>query len=336
MSEKIVTIVIPGFLGSTLVDASTGRKYWGGLTVFWGDFSLLALDDNYEKDAVSGLKLEARGPVWPIYKGLLQFLARRGLNPVFYAYDWRRPLKESVSGLQQLLCTKYPDYKVNLVGHSMGGIVAALWHEKFGLEKLNRYIALGTPTYGAEMAITILDEGSEKIARLNARSSAIKLRKLAWGMPAIYELLPPLEGIYERRNWPSELGVRSALLKKARLARAFIDNSLETLGNIPEKIALIAGTGEKTSYWSVDSQGKLNRKDDGIGDGWILSKRAGAWGVKSYFFRKKLKDIFDLQLHYPSIPIYGTHPVLPMFRDVQLATATFLSGGEIKNLEIVP
>ena len=336
MSRKTVTIVIPGFLGSTLVDSRTGKKFWGGLSVFWGDFDLLRLNENYDGDASPDLCLKPAGPVWPIYRGMIRYLEKRGLNPVFYPYDWRLPMKHGVRGLQELITSNYPEHEVNLVGHSMGGIVGALWHEKFGLEKLNRYVALGTPTYGAEMAVTILDEGSEKIARLNARSSARKLRQLAWGVPSIYELLPPLNGIYERRNWPSELGIRSELLKKARLARAYIDNSLETLGNIPEKIALIAGTGEKTSYWEVNEIGKLERHDDGLGDGWILSERAGAWGVKSYFFRKSLRDIFDLQLHYPSVPIYGTHPLLPMFKGVQKATSDFLSGQEINNLPLEP
>mgnify|MGYP000035337546 CR=1 FL=1 len=71
----------------------------------------------------------------------------------FY-YDWRKPLNNLASQLNNylentVLANKPLGTKVNLIGHSLGGLVARTYGQNFGLEKVSQIITSGSPHQGA-------------------------------------------------------------------------------------------------------------------------------------------------------------------------------------------
>lgn len=147
-------IIIPGILGSELVNRRTGERVWPSL--FEGDDDALDLpissadlranrDDLEASEILDRAKFAALLPEIGIYDSLLVALERYGGyksgdfdNPppdgdrdTFYvfAYDWRRDNTESAARLAEKISALKarlgrPDLRFDLVAHSMGGLVA--------------------------------------------------------------------------------------------------------------------------------------------------------------------------------------------------------------------
>jgi pimeloyl-ACP methyl ester carboxylesterase len=150
-SGKRPVVVIPGILGSELINPKTGEKVWP--SAFRTSQEGLPISPDLEAnhdDLVPGkivetAKLAKLLPEVYVYRDLLEALRRYAgyregdwNNPAagddrdtFYvfAYDWRRDnvsnARELVRRLQSLKQKlKRPDLKFNIVAHSMGGLIA--------------------------------------------------------------------------------------------------------------------------------------------------------------------------------------------------------------------
>ncbi|HEY3025319.1 MAG TPA: hypothetical protein VGJ55_04110 [Pyrinomonadaceae bacterium] len=146
-------IVIPGILGSELVDEKSGEVAWpsavgslaASLTLPLSPNLAANRDNLYPRRIISSVKLARLVPEVYVYRGLLDALKQYGgyaegdwNNPppegdrdTFYvfAYDWRRDNVESARELVQRLESlkrklNRPDLKFNIVAHSMGGLIA--------------------------------------------------------------------------------------------------------------------------------------------------------------------------------------------------------------------
>jgi pimeloyl-ACP methyl ester carboxylesterase len=146
-------IVLPGILGSELVNGKTGKLVWpalsgslqSGLTLPTSPDLAANRDDLRPGKIIAGLKFARFLPEVYVYRGLLDALRLYGGyqegdwdNPgpngdkdTFYAfsYDWRhdnvenaRELFKRIESLKQKL--NRPDLRFNIVAHSMGGLIA--------------------------------------------------------------------------------------------------------------------------------------------------------------------------------------------------------------------
>lgn len=91
------------------------------------------------------------------YNGLKSSLVNAGYienNSFFvFPYDWRRPLSILAERLNAFINEKIPPgEKVNLVGHSMGGLVARSYAQNFGVSRVNRIVTVGSPNMGVAEA----------------------------------------------------------------------------------------------------------------------------------------------------------------------------------------
>ncbi|HUQ33742.1 MAG TPA: alpha/beta hydrolase [Pyrinomonadaceae bacterium] len=223
-------IFIPGTAGSYL-NTEEGANIWlgGGLT----DHALLTLDPGKEQlkivapDVIRQTTL-ARQDV-RIYQPLLQRLAEAGYieyrvngNPArrsaagcdlsqksnnpnlfVFAYDWRKNNIENAALLKEYVgCVQkfYPNSKVNVVAHSMGGLVARRYIlDNPGAHQVGKLITIGTPWLGAPKAIYILETGrffeSENILASLFLDKFIspKFKALTEFFPSIHQLLPSEE-----------------------------------------------------------------------------------------------------------------------------------------------
>lgn len=189
---KRPVIVIPGILGSELINPKTGEKVWP--SAFRTRQEGLPISSNLESnrdDLVPGrivetVRLAKLLPEVYVYRELLEALRRYagyregdwdnpavdGDRDTFYvfAYDWRRDnvtnARELVRRLQRLKDKlKRPDLKFNVVAHSMGGLIAR-YAAMYGDADLPAGDAMIQPTWrgadhiGKIVMIGVPNEGS--------------------------------------------------------------------------------------------------------------------------------------------------------------------------------
>lgn len=150
---KTPIIVIPGILGSRLVNTHTGEVVWPGASVSKDDDLDLPIKADFSKDRdalfpaglITTVKLSFFLPEIEVYQGLLSTLSRvAGFQPgdmedpppggyqdtyYVFSYDWRKDNVESAEILGKKienlkLKLGRPDLKFNILAHSMGGIIA--------------------------------------------------------------------------------------------------------------------------------------------------------------------------------------------------------------------
>jgi len=124
--------------------------------------------------------------------------------PVFpFGYDWRMPLEiaegqlaalvneviERTKLLKHYYKAKYQDNpKVNLVGHSMGGLIIAGYLEKAGGKApVHKVVSLATPFQGSFEAVIKVTTGT---ANLGTAAPSSREREAARLTPALYHLIP--------------------------------------------------------------------------------------------------------------------------------------------------
>jgi pimeloyl-ACP methyl ester carboxylesterase len=211
------TIVVPGITASYLTDEYPlpPDVVWSVLTRGHERISLHPDDLRYE--AVEPSRVVA-GQVFEVaYRELIEEL-RHNLRPredlpvpVFaFPYDWRQPLVTSCARLgafideviaRTRLLRHYDsagygnDPKVNLIGHSMGGLVIAGYLARAaGKARVHKVATLATPFQGSFEAVARLATGT---ADLGTGTAASREREAARLTPALYQLLPGFaEGIH--------------------------------------------------------------------------------------------------------------------------------------------
>ncbi len=185
-------IVIPGLFGSKLRSRTTGVEVWPGTwsDVLWGDYRGLAVDFDPVTLAVRGDDIEAYDLAdsvlgHDIYRPIIDTLQRFGgyvrgapgtrAEPgerrfYVFPYDWRQDNVVHARELEALIDTirrdyGNPDLKVDIVAHSMGGLIARYYLRYgtvdvlesgsdelvtlYGTTRVRKLILLGTPNMGS-------------------------------------------------------------------------------------------------------------------------------------------------------------------------------------------
>ena len=209
-------IVIPGIMGSELVDVETGDMLWGlsprNYLRFWmSDDGSARLRVNDQERAGKTGRIRATGllrfPVAsPIFGGfepytrLVAAVRHSLIHPdalCEFPYDWRLPvafnaarLGDAVEAHLRLWRTHRmgsKDSNIVLVAHSMGGLVARCFTGTMGgNEAVRLTVTLGTPFFGAVKAAYLLNAGRGAPVPL----PRARLRELALTFPGIHDLLP--------------------------------------------------------------------------------------------------------------------------------------------------
>ncbi len=127
--------------------------------------------------------------------------------PVFpFAYDWRAPLAQTerllAAFVQEVidrtkLLRHYHDSgfakapKVDLVGHSMGGLLIAGYVQASHGQLVRKVVTLATPFQGSYEAVLMVATGT---AEIGESSRGARERRMARVTPALYHLLPNFQG----------------------------------------------------------------------------------------------------------------------------------------------
>jgi pimeloyl-ACP methyl ester carboxylesterase len=216
-------VVIPGIMGSGLLRPD-GTPVWLNLRNAVGYFNLslpfkLPLAEARD-DLVPGALLGTDGFMprlfgFTEYYDLLdllenaRFRAARatggaGLVHHVFAYDWRRDLVDSVRELDRTLealadARDDPGLRVNLVGHSMGGLIARYYLRYgtaepaddmpvtwAGAKRIRNVVLVATPNGGGIHALEVLLYGN----RVGLSQATLAVPVIA-RMPSVYQLIPP-------------------------------------------------------------------------------------------------------------------------------------------------
>jgi pimeloyl-ACP methyl ester carboxylesterase len=205
-------VVVPGLLGSEL-QRPDGTRVWLNLgnALGYHDLGLpaaLPLASSRD-DLVPGGLLGADAALprlfgFTEYADLVEFLKDFSLSFHVFTYDWRRDLVESARRLDEALdalaeARGEPDARFNVVGHSMGGLVARYYLRYgtaepggevtwAGARRIGGLILGAVPSGGSIPSLDALLNGN----RVGFSSTTLAAPIVAH-MPALYQLLPPVE-----------------------------------------------------------------------------------------------------------------------------------------------
>jgi len=88
-----------------------------------------------------------------LIKGLEKNGLEKGKDYYVWNYDWRKPLSQIVDDFNSYMLSLNLDKgeKINLVGHSLGGLVSRIWSQD-NASTVDKVITLGSPHYGSVKA----------------------------------------------------------------------------------------------------------------------------------------------------------------------------------------
>ncbi len=206
-------IVVPGITASTLRDEYPvePRSVWAMLHKRYDAVALHPDDTRYERTEPARVRADRvfEIPYEELIEDLRHDLTDRAdqPTPVYpFAYDWRQPLTDVEQALGGMIdevierTSLMPHYyhagwhenpRVDLVGHSMGGLIIAGYLEQFGDEAaVGRVATMGSPFRGSFEAVLKITTG---LSTLGGRSAS-REREMARLTPALYHLLPSYRG----------------------------------------------------------------------------------------------------------------------------------------------
>lgn len=224
-TDQPPVIVIHGAFGARLNHIETGEEYWpGGLTdILFSEYRDIALPINPDTLLPGSPVLSATGITDQVagkdyYGAILTTMEdagdyRRGvpgekyqgnhMQYYVFTYDWRQDNVQTVRKLDDLieqirLDYASPNLKVDIVAHSMGGLVIRYYLRYgridvlddndfpvngYGTDRVNKVVLLGTPNLGSVSALLEIMQGME----VGFRRIPTEVM-LTW--PASYQLLP--------------------------------------------------------------------------------------------------------------------------------------------------
>lgn len=285
-------LILPGIMGSTL-----GRKVLGINNVLWLDPIEIALG------RVTALKLDASpskyralGVILFAYLRLKLRLRAAGFDADFYPFDWRLDLPTLGKQLAEAIQSA-PFSQVNIVAHSMGGLVARA-AVKYAGAKISRVIMLGTPNYGSYAPAQVVRATYDVVQKIAGLDPFHKVEDLCAQVfntfPGLYQMLPAPEklsgvDLYDPSVWPKTgPQPRAELLAAAKGAKT-------NLAAADERFFLIAGVNKDTVTGLTLRDGEFAYELSPAGDGTVPLDLALLSGIPP-------KQIYYIEEGHGSLP----------------------------------
>ncbi|MFE1592364.1 hypothetical protein [Nocardia sp. NPDC058705] len=297
-------IVIPGIMGTELIDMETGKKLWGLdpdlIARMWVAPSkyLTPLAVDPEHNTVRPGHLLRTPTFAPFLRGIdpyrnlvraLEAIVRDPSAVSQFGYDWRLPVRYNARLLAERIdshvtwwrkVTGHTQARVHLVAHSMGGL---LCHELSTIsgatDTVGAIVTLGTPFAGAAKAAVMLGTGK------GAPLPAHRLREVAVTMPGIYDLLPSYRCLDSGTD-VTRLSIPDMVAVGAHedLARAaFADRAARAETSLPRHLPIIGVEQATTCVLRIDS-GQIDGLRDTVGVDLVTGEllRDGAGNLRRF------------------------------------------------------
>jgi pimeloyl-ACP methyl ester carboxylesterase len=295
-------MVLPGLMGTELDSVDAG----GDSDLVWVNF--FRIIDGRMKD----LRLTPNGdPQAPpptvklkqvyrkVYLPILMTLQARWQTRPF-PYDWRRDIDMSASALAEDVRSWAQGEPVHLIAHSMGGLVARRFIQKFpdvwatmqdptGAGRGGRLIMMGTPNRGSLAAVLALtgEEGIvKKLDLLDVHHDRRELLEILNTFYGTYQILPtPLmdlgddhKKLFQAASWGG-LPIHPGLLDRAKAFITELDPVLD-----PGRLLYVAGYNQETPHRvKVEAPGRFSYESTLDGDGRVTHELGLLPGVRTFW-----------------------------------------------------
>jgi len=191
-----------------LVPGIMGTEMWDGSEKVWVDMRDLIMDSDDNFMDVLAMNLDGtpvdsqvtpgdiiRGePFTDVFNGLIDKLSNLGyvedIDLFVMPYDWRFDVKTNsnvLKGRIDLVKNQTGSSEVDIIAHSMGGLLTKQFILDNDASSINKLIFVGTPHLGAPKATKALLFGDN----MNVfRLSPVRVKYISQNMLSVYELLP--------------------------------------------------------------------------------------------------------------------------------------------------
>ncbi len=224
-ADQPPVILVHGIMGAKLRRRDSGEEIWLGplRKLLFSDYRDLALEidpDSLEPlpDNLEPFEITDKAAGHDFYGAIIRTLASAGGyepgvlgQPVaagqrhyyVYLYDWRRDNVESARGLDALITQirrdhGNPDLKVDVIAHSMGGLITR-YFVRYGTQDVLDDNRFPVNNHGAERVRRVILLGTPNLGSVSAVQGFIEGVKLGFGrlptevlvtMPSTYQLFP--------------------------------------------------------------------------------------------------------------------------------------------------
>ncbi|MBX4200187.1 alpha/beta hydrolase [Candidatus Parcubacteria bacterium] len=201
-------IIIPGIMGSEFFEGEPSLN-----NVIWVSPTKILINPN--DDFLDVLKLDNTGMPTnsnivlgnvikginkaDYFGGLFSTLVTSGIDEsevYLFSYDWRKDISDSTLDLKNEIDHVISDTgaeNVNLISHSMGGLVVKNYLKNYSPKNINKIVSIGVPNSGAPSGFKILMYGDNLgVSYLSGLFglNQDKIKEISQNMPSVYELLP--------------------------------------------------------------------------------------------------------------------------------------------------
>ena len=264
------------------------------------------------------------------YDNLVSVLTEKtGEVPLVWNYDWRQPIEQIVPQFDQFINENVGvSEKVEIVGHSLGGLVGRIWkQDNLTNPRADKVITLGSPHLGTVKAYEAwmggqisgkLDAGAVAtrvlllLNRFKAKTEVEVLRTIA---PITRDLLPVFnfasykgkELAWNQMKFPNTFmsNKNTFPFNENSLATIVANNGTNTLGYL--RLVEPSLIDKALGYWQ---EGKPEERVFEAGDGTVLTKSANLLGTK----------LININSDHGQIPNNSRSEIL---EELQLGAATF-------------
>jgi pimeloyl-ACP methyl ester carboxylesterase len=215
-TKKTPVVIVPGILGSKLDKISDEKEIWPNadtMIISGSDSYLDALKLSPTGEQIPGMEMNPSDIVRTVttsipftgedfYKPLIDSLTaagyREGIDLFVAPYDWRLDIASSAASISPVIENAIghsPNGKIDILAHSMGGLVAKDYLSQLpeaSSSIIDKLILVGTPQLGAPKMFKALQYGDD----LGFHFGPIELlapaevKSIAQNMPGVYALLP--------------------------------------------------------------------------------------------------------------------------------------------------
>ena len=201
-------------------------------------------------------------PIVKEYDGIISSLNNLGFiknqNFFIFTYDWRKNLNslaDDFNNYLNQLITNYqlPTTNFSLIGHSLGGLVARIYSQKYGTDRINKLLTIGSPHQGTAHAYKAAEAGeidrennflwlAEKIILiLNKKGFETDKETINNLLPIVKDLLPTYNFLKNQNN--QEINVLTMKVKNNTLL-----SYQENFSNIFSSLRTLAGEKGDTLF----------------------------------------------------------------------------------------
>lgn len=230
------------------------------------------------------------------YDGLVELLEENGLveggDFFVWNYDWRRPISEIVDRFDVFINENIESgEKVDLIGHSLGGVVARVWtQEHLGENKVGKVIDFGAPNEGSLKAYEVWSGGKiSKVSDVGSLAMQVALTLISGGpvtdLGKVRSYAPILKDLLPTNNYAIKNGRTISISNMESINDYLITKNNNFNNNLPLKS--VVGVGISTPAWVKLSNRSVYEKVLGLwsdgkpvsyiydsGDGTVLESSA--------------------------------------------------------------